>query len=107
MGRARSASCPSADAVGGASPHLGDNGPVAIPSSWSSGPHWDDPGLTALAAQLRQAHVRIAPLPAEARRRLHRQLLAITDLAKRDHELAARRLTTFLADLETGPDPIT
>jgi hypothetical protein len=79
---------------------------MATRSSWSSGPNWDDPGLTTLAAQLRQAHVRIAPLPVEDRRRLHRQLLAITDLAKRDHELAARRLTTFLADLETGPGPV-
>ncbi|MEO5876171.1 MAG: hypothetical protein ABIS86_09420 [Streptosporangiaceae bacterium] len=78
---------------------------MATRASWSSGPSWDDPDLTTLAAQLRLAHVRIAPMPADSRRRLHRHLLAITDLAKRDHELAARRLTSFLADLEAGVDP--
>ena len=45
---------------------------------------------------------------AEAREReveaLHRQLLAITDLAKRDPALAARRLETFLVDLEAGAE---
>ncbi|WP_460301363.1 SCO5555 family protein [Actinocorallia aurea] len=68
-----------------------------------SGPAWDDPLLMLLAAQLRTAHQRISPLPRETRRRLHRQLLAITDLAKRDHELAARRLGAFLDDMDTGP----
>lgn len=53
-----------------------------------------------LAARLRTAHQRIAPLPRDTRQRLHRQLLAITDLAKRDHELAARRLAAFLADTD-------
>ncbi|GAB3685128.1 hypothetical protein GCM10027589_54160 [Actinocorallia lasiicapitis] len=66
-------------------------------------PGWDDPGLTLLADQLRTAHRRIAPLPQEIRQRLHRHLLAITDLAKRDHELAARRLTVFLTDLDDIP----
>lgn len=75
-------------------------------ASWSAGPHWEDPGLTHLAAQLRAAHIRIEPLPAEVRQRLHRHLLAITDLAKRDHELAARRLTTFLADMDAGLNPV-
>ncbi|ROO83356.1 hypothetical protein EDD29_0858 [Actinocorallia herbida] len=56
-----------------------------------------------LADRLRTAHQRIAPLPRDTRRRLHRQLLAITDLAKRDHELAARRLTTFLDDMDADP----
>lgn len=67
--------------------------------SWS-GPAWDDPALTELAVRLREAHRLIAPLPATARRRLHRHLLTITDLAKRDPALAARRLETFLTDLE-------
>lgn len=75
-------------------------------ASWSAGPHWEDPGLTQLAAQLRTAHVRIEPMPAEVRQRLHRHLLAITDLAKRDHELAARRLTAFIAELDSGLDPV-
>jgi hypothetical protein len=69
--------------------------------SWS-GPAWDDPALTELAIRLREAHRLVAPLPATARRRLHRHLLTITDLAKRDPELAARRLETFLTDLRAG-----
>jgi hypothetical protein len=72
-----------------------DEGP-----GWT-GPAWDDPTLTVLAVRLRDAHRRVSPLPEPDRRRLHRHLLAITDLAKRDPQLAARRLETFLADLET------
>ncbi|MEV4259175.1 hypothetical protein AB0J52_38960 [Spirillospora sp. NPDC049652] len=72
------------------------------------GPAWDDPGLTRLAERLREAHRRVAPLPAEERRRLIRQLLAITDLAKRDADLAARRLDAFLsareADFRSSPE---
>jgi hypothetical protein len=66
------------------------------------GPEWDDPVLTTLARRLRDAHRLVTPLPADTRRRLIRQLLAITDLAKRDPELAARRLATFLADFDAG-----
>ncbi|TDD37435.1 MULTISPECIES: hypothetical protein [unclassified Actinomadura] len=69
-----------------------------------AGPEWDDPALTQLARQLRDAHRAVAPLPAPARRRLIRHLLAITDLAKRDPGLAARRLETFLADFHETPD---
>ena len=65
-----------------------------------TGPAWDDPDLTVLAVRLRDAHRRVAPLPEVDRRRLHRHLLAITDLAKRDPALAARRLETFLEDLD-------
>jgi hypothetical protein len=65
-----------------------------------TGPQWDDPTLTRLAARLREAHRRVTPLPAADRRRLTRQLLAITDLAKRDPALADRRLAGFLADFE-------
>jgi hypothetical protein len=54
---------------------------------------------------LRDAHRRVAPLTAESRRRLIRQLLAITDLAKRDAELAGRRLSAFLADVEASGEP--
>ncbi|MEU8117529.1 hypothetical protein AB0C21_02340 [Spirillospora sp. NPDC049024] len=46
----------------------------------------------------------MAPLPPQDRQRLIRHLLAITDLAKRDAELAARRLDAFLADFQDGPD---
>ena len=69
-------------------------------SCWT-GPAWEDPTLIVLARQLRDAHGRVAPLPGPVRLRLHRHLLAITDLAKRDPALAARRLEAFLADLET------
>jgi hypothetical protein len=62
-----------------------------------TGPEWDDPTLTRLAERLREAHRLVAPLPAGPRRRLTRQLLAITDLAKRDPALADRRLAGFLA----------
>lgn len=41
----------------------------------------------------------------ETRQRLIRHLLAITDLAKRDSDLAARRLETFLADFRDAPGP--
>lgn len=68
--------------------------------SWS-GPAWEDPALTELARRLREAHRRVRPLPPTTRRRLHRHLLTITDLAKRDPALAARRLETFLTDLDT------
>ena len=73
----------------------------AVP--WA-GPQWDDPALTQLARQLRDAHKAVAPLPQETRQRLIRHLLAITDLAKRDAGLAARRLEAFLADFHEGPD---
>jgi hypothetical protein len=65
-----------------------------------AGPDWDDPVLTSLAHRLRDAHRLVAPLPTDDRRRLIRHLLIITDLAKRDPELADRRLSAFLADLE-------
>jgi hypothetical protein len=73
------------------------------------GPEWDDPVLTRLARQLRDAHRLIVPLPADTRRRLIRHLLAITDLAKRDPALAARRLDAFLADFDktsNGEPPV-
>lgn len=76
-------------------------GPQARPGEpgWR-GPEWDDPVLTTLARRLRDAHRLVAPLPADTRRRLIRHLLAITDLAKRDPELAARRLAAFLEDFD-------
>jgi hypothetical protein len=66
-------------------------------------PEWDDPVLTWLARRLRDAHRRVAALSAPDRPRLTRQLLVITDLAKRDPQLARRRLEIFLADLDGDP----
>jgi hypothetical protein len=65
------------------------------------GPHWDDPELDALADGLRDAHARVAALPPQVRPQMARQLLVITDLAKRDAALAVRRLESFLSDLES------
>jgi len=73
--------------------------------TWRAGPAWEDPELTLLAVRLRAAHERISSLKGEARMRLHRHLLAITDLAKRDQELAARRLVVFLDQLDRGVEP--
>jgi hypothetical protein len=69
---------------------------------WGAEPEWDDPTLTLLARQLRDAHRLVAPLPSEPRQRLIRHLLVITDLAKRDPELAARRLAAFLSEFESS-----
>jgi hypothetical protein len=60
---------------------------------------WDDPRLNELAEGLREAHVRVAALPAQVRPRVTRHLLAITDLAKRDPELAMSRLESLMDDL--------
>jgi hypothetical protein len=93
-----------------------DGGEISEPrarpgdAGWN-GPEWDDPALTTLARRLRDAHRLVVPLPADTKRRLIRHLLAITDLAKRDPELAARRLVAFLADFDEPPpadvDPLT
>lgn len=63
-------------------------------------PRWADPRLNELAAGLREAHRAVAGLPAGVRPRLTRHLLVITDLAKRDPDLAARRLREFRAGME-------
>jgi hypothetical protein len=60
---------------------------------------WDDPRLDALAEGLRVAHARVARLPPLVKPRMTRHLLVITDLAKRDADLALRRLESFLRDL--------
>lgn len=65
----------------------------------SAGPRWDDPQLDALAEGLRVAHARVAGLPTQVRPQMTRQLLLITDLAKRDAALALRRLESFINDL--------
>jgi len=64
-----------------------------------AGPRWDDPQLDALADGLRVAHAQVAAFSAQERPQLTRQLLVITDLAKRDAVLALRRLESFLEDL--------
>ncbi len=78
---------------------------MGVSEVWPSGPAWEDPELTLLAARLRAAHERISLLPRPSRMRLHRHLLAITDLAKRDQELAARRLAVFLDEMDRGVEP--
>ncbi|MCO6011327.1 hypothetical protein NE236_40895 [Actinoallomurus purpureus] len=65
-----------------------------------SGPAWDDPQLNALALRLREAHTRVADLPGALKPRLTRQLLLITDLAKRDPALAVKRLESFMIELD-------
>jgi hypothetical protein len=64
------------------------------------GPAWDDPRLNALARRLREAHTRVADLPVALKPRLTRQLLLITDLAKRDPALALKRLESFMIELD-------
>lgn len=66
----------------------------------SPGPRWDDPELNALADGLRVAHARVAALPTPVRPRLTRNLLLITDLAKRDPRLAIERLKSFMTALD-------
>jgi hypothetical protein len=67
-----------------------------------AGPRWTDPRLNELAAGLREAHRAVAGLTAEVQPRLTRQLLVITELAKRDPDLAGHRLRAFLAGLAAG-----
>ena len=62
-------------------------------------PEWEDPQLTVLARRLREAHAQVAAVSGLERPRLTRNLLVITDLAKRDPELAAERLESFMNDL--------
>lgn len=64
-----------------------------------TGPRWGDPRLNELASGLREAHRAVAALSPQVRPRLTKHLLVITDLAKRDPELAARRLRAFRAGL--------
>ena len=72
----------------------------------SAGPRWDDPELDALADGLRVAHARVAALPATVRPQMTRQLLGITDLAKRDAPLALRRLESFIKDLNSDENVV-
>lgn len=68
-------------------------------SGYPVAPAWDDPRLNELADGLRAAHLSVAGLPAAVRPRVTRRLLAVTDLAKRDPELALSRLKSLVDDL--------
>ncbi|GII87326.1 hypothetical protein Ssi03_53160 [Sphaerisporangium siamense] len=59
-----------------------------------------------LARRLRDAHRRVAAarLPSGEKERLARRFMAICEIAKRDIDLAAARLESFLADLDGGSD---
>ncbi len=62
---------------------------------------------TAVAGQLKTAHsrVRASQVPEGVRMALTRKLLVITAVAKHDLADAARRLESFMADLEEGRFP--
>ncbi|MDH6122988.1 hypothetical protein [Kitasatospora sp. GAS206B] len=72
----------------------------------------DDPEVAALyalvAERLKQAHARVHALhvSAEAKTALTRQLLIVTETAKRDLPAAARRLARFVQDLDEGRPPV-
>lgn len=86
-----------------------DDRPDADTSS-DEGP--DDPEVAALyalvAERLKQAHARVHSLhvSAEAKTALTRQLLIVTEIAKRDLPEAARRLSRFVQDLDEGRPPV-
>ncbi|BFV57174.1 hypothetical protein KCMC57_up22780 [Kitasatospora sp. CMC57] len=71
-----------------------------------------DPEVTALfalvAERLKQAHDRVHALnvSTEAKTALTRQLLIVTETAKRDLPEAARRLARFVQDLDEGRLPL-
>ncbi|GAA0693781.1 hypothetical protein GCM10010193_55560 [Kitasatospora atroaurantiaca] len=72
----------------------------------------DDSEVAALyalvAERLKQAHARVHALnvSAEAKTALTRQLLIVTETAKRDLPEAARRLARFVRDLDEGRPPV-
>lgn len=53
----------------------------------------------AVARRLRDAHRRVAALPADVRPEATHRLIKITDLAKRDLARAAEKLDAFVAEL--------
>ena len=61
-----------------------------------------------VAERLKQAHARVHALnvSAEAKTALTRQLLIVTETAKRDLPEAARRLSRFVQDLDEGRPPV-
>ncbi|WP_406092751.1 hypothetical protein [Kitasatospora purpeofusca] len=86
-----------------------DDRPDAATSA-AEGP--DDPEVAALfalvAERLKQAHDRVHALnvSADAKTALTRQLLIVTETAKRDLPGAARRLSRFVQDLDEGRPPV-
>ncbi|MGW4893491.1 SCO5555 family protein [Kitasatospora sp. NPDC004240] len=78
-------------------------------TSAAEGP--DDQDVEALyalvAERLKQAHARVHALnvSADAKTALTRQLLIVTETAKRDLPEAARRLGRFVQDLDAGRPP--
>jgi hypothetical protein len=62
---------------------------------------------TAVADQLKEAHARVraSQVPEGVRMALTRKLLVITAVAKHDLADAARRLESFMADLDAGRMP--
>lgn len=72
----------------------------------------DDPEVAALyalvAERLKQAHARVSALnvSTDAKTALTRQLLIVTETAKRDLPGAARRLSRFVQDLDAGRPPL-
>ncbi|MFI6157860.1 hypothetical protein ACIBCA_34820 [Kitasatospora sp. NPDC051170] len=81
-----------------------------VTSAQAEGP--DDQEVAALhalvAERLKQAHARVHALnvSAEAKSALTRQLLIVTETAKRDLPGAARRLGRFVHDLDEGHPPL-
>ncbi|MED7953562.1 MULTISPECIES: hypothetical protein [unclassified Streptomyces] len=61
-----------------------------------------------MAERLKQAHDRVHALnvSADAKTALARQLLIVTETAKRDLPGAARRLSRFVQDLDEGRPPV-
>ncbi|MFI9275389.1 hypothetical protein ACIGXM_32460 [Kitasatospora sp. NPDC052896] len=61
-----------------------------------------------MAERLKQAHARVQALhvSAEAKTALTRQLLIVTETAKRDLPAAAQRLSRFVQDLDEGRPPV-
>jgi hypothetical protein len=72
----------------------------------------DDQEVAALyalvAERLKQAHARVSALnvSTDAKTALTRQLLIVTETAKRDLPGAARRLSRFVQDLDAGRPPL-
>jgi hypothetical protein len=66
-----------------------------------------DPLYALVAERLKQAHslVRVLDVSDDTRVALARQLLGVTEAAKRDLAEAARRLNRFVATVESGRLP--
>jgi hypothetical protein len=89
-----------------------DDRPTVDPAAGPLAEGSDDPEVAALyalvAERLKQAHARVRELhaSAEAKTALTRQLLIVTETAKRDLPAAARRLSRFVQELDEGHPPL-